>query len=277
MINGRKTSLKKSILLFGLALVAGIGVASFSFGTGEKQASAAEPGPKHWSDVLRKDSLGFLEAGKRDLRARIINFEPGAETPFHAHDVPGIRYVLEGATTIYQEDGTSKTYEAGSTFFAGPVGNTPMPPHKAKNNGKVNLKILAVELFPEGYKKKKKKASAAEPGPKRWSDVLRKDSLGFLEAGKHDLKMRIFNWEYGGETPYHTHDVPGARYVLEGEITIFEEDGTSKTYKSGGTYFAGPKIGNNPMPKHKAKITGKGKYRVLIVELIPEGHKKEKK
>lgn len=156
MINGRKTSIKKSILLFGLALVAGIIVASFSFGTGEKQASAAEPGPKRWSDVLQKDSLGFLEAGKRDLRARIINFEPGAETSFHAHDVPGIRYVLEGATTIYQEDGTSKTYEAGSTFFAGPVGNTPMPPHKAKNNGNVNLKILAVELFPEGYKKKQK-------------------------------------------------------------------------------------------------------------------------
>lgn len=152
MINGMKTSLKKSILLFGLTVVAGIGVASYSFGTGGKHASAAEPGPKRWSDVLQKDSLGFIEAGKRDLRARIIHFEPGAETPFHAHDVPGIRYVLEGATTIYREDGTSRTYETGSTFFAGPVGNTPMAPHKAKNNGKVNLKILAVELFPEEHK-----------------------------------------------------------------------------------------------------------------------------
>jgi quercetin dioxygenase-like cupin family protein len=149
MINGMKTSLIKSILLFGLTFVAGIGVASFSFGTGEKQASAAEPGPKRWSDVLRKDSLG-------------------------------------------------------------------------------------------------------------------------------DLKMRIFNWEYGGETPYHTHDIPGARYILEGEITIFEEDGTSKTYKAGDTYFAGPMVGNNPIAKHKAKITGKGKFRVLIVELIPEGYKKKK-
>jgi len=121
-----------------------------------------------------------------------------------------------------------------------------------------------------------KKAIAAEPVPKSWSDVLRKDSLGFLEAGKRDLKMRIFNWEYGGETPYHTHDVPGVRYVLEGEITIFEEDGTSKTYKAGDTYFAGPMVGNKPMAKHKAKITGKGKYRVLIVELIPEGYKKKK-
>jgi quercetin dioxygenase-like cupin family protein len=156
MIIGMKTSLKKSILLFGLTVVAGIGVASFSFGAGEKQASAAEPGPKRWSDVLRKDSLGFLEAGKRDL------------------------------------------------------------------------------------------------------------------------KMRIFNWEYGGETPYHTHDIPGARYILEGEITIFEEDGTSKTYKAGDTYFAGPMVGNNPIAKHKAKITGKGKFRVLIVELIPEGYKKKK-
>jgi hypothetical protein len=31
------------------------------------------------------------------------------------------------------------------------------------------------------------------------------------------------------------------------------------------------------MPPHKAKNNGKGKFRVLIVELIPEGYKKKKK
>lgn len=117
-------------------------------------AKAAEQKFKYWSTIMQEDSIGYLNAANKALRGRVITFEPGAVAKFHLHKVPGIRYVLEGTVTVKWKDGTSNEYEAGSTFFEGPIGNKPARTHEVSNDGQVVAKVWTVELIPESEKGK---------------------------------------------------------------------------------------------------------------------------
>lgn len=118
-------------------------------------AKAAEQTPKYWSTIMQENSIGLLNTADKALRGRTITFEPGAvSSKFHVHKVPGIRYVLEGSVTVEWKDGASNTYEAGSTFFEGPVGDAPARAHTVSNNGRIIAKVWAVELIPEEDMKK---------------------------------------------------------------------------------------------------------------------------
>ena len=110
--------------------------------------------PKYWSTIMQESSIGHLNAANKALRGRVITFEPGAVAKFHVHKFPGVRYILEGAVTVKRKDGTSKVYNAGSTFFEGPVGQNPAKAHEVSNDGLVVAKIWLVELIPEGDMKK---------------------------------------------------------------------------------------------------------------------------
>ena len=111
---------------------------------------------------------------------------------------------------------------------------------------------------------------AQTPAPKGFvSNEIRKEMLGDLAAGKYVLRAVELVMEPGAEVPFHVHKGPGIRYVLEGAITINWKEGKTETYEAGSTYFEGPGE-NHPAGTISAKNNGKGRCRVIIVELIPQ-------
>ncbi|MBI3456395.1 MAG: cupin domain-containing protein [Candidatus Rokubacteria bacterium] len=67
----------------------------------------------------------------------------------------------------------------------------------------------------------------------------------------------------GASPGVHSHDVPGARYVLEGEILFQEADGRRWTAKAGEVYWERGGI------THYTKNVSSGKLRLLEVLLKP--------
>ena len=79
----------------------------------------------------------------RQLRMRLLTIEPGGYIGLHSHkDRPAVVYFLQGTDTVFQADGTSKTFHAGDTSAA-----TKNTTHWHRNDGKDNVMLIAVDIF----------------------------------------------------------------------------------------------------------------------------------
>lgn len=69
----------------------------------------------------------------------------------------------------------------------------------------------------------------------------------------------------GVKTPVHTHEGPGPRYVLKGEITV-EDHGVTATYKAGQVFWetGEPMVAGN---------RGKEEAVMIIFEMVGSAHK----
>jgi quercetin dioxygenase-like cupin family protein len=67
----------------------------------------------------------------------------------------------------------------------------------------------------------------------------------------------------GASPGVHSHEVAGARYVLEGEILFQEADGRRWTKKVGEAYWEGAGV------THYTKNVGPGRLRLVEVLLKP--------
>ena len=106
----------------------------------------AQSEPKYRNDVITQNAIGALDAGHYAFRATITTVEPRSQIPFHIHESPGIRYMLEGALTIHWKEGQSQTFAAGSTYYEGPGENHPPGVMAATNATDGISKVLIVEL-----------------------------------------------------------------------------------------------------------------------------------
>jgi len=80
----------------------------------------------------------------RQLRMRIYKIEPGGYVGMHTHkDRPTVVYFLQGTLTVVASDGTSKTFRAGDMSSSGKDTE-----HWAKNDGRDDVLMLAVDIFP---------------------------------------------------------------------------------------------------------------------------------
>jgi quercetin dioxygenase-like cupin family protein len=111
-------------------------------------SKAQTPVPKITASMVQQVPLGELR-GKWDIKATMLVIEPGGQIPFHIHQGPGIRYVLEGAITINWKEGKTETFEAGSTYFEGPGENHPAGTMSARNSGQGLCRVVIVELIPQ--------------------------------------------------------------------------------------------------------------------------------
>lgn len=100
--------------------------------------------------ALQDVALGQIDMKNPMMRARKMTLPPGAKTPTHRHDGPGIRYVLDGEITIYWKDGTKHVYGPGDTYFEGQGENHPPHDMSAANEGDTPVTILIVDLHPGG-------------------------------------------------------------------------------------------------------------------------------
>ena len=123
--------------------------ASTILGSGPSAAQTPAAPKKFTANTLQQVSVGELPPGKWDMKATMLVIEPGGEIPFHVHNGPGLRYVLEGAITINWKVGKTQTFEAGSTYFEGPGENHPAGTMSARNDGKGPCRVVIVELVPQ--------------------------------------------------------------------------------------------------------------------------------
>lgn len=82
------------------------------------------------------------------------------------------------------------------------------------------------------------------------------------QFGATPLTTKVFKMTFpqGYKTPLHTHEGPGPRYVVRGQVKI-EEGGTSRVYGPGEVFWETGQW-------MSAENVGQGDAEVLIVELI---------
>lgn len=101
-------------------------------------------------------------------------------------------------------------------------------------------------------------ALAEQAAPAR--DVLLAKPLQLPSPSIFAKVIRV-SFPAGVKTPLHTHEGPGPRYVLKGEITV-EDHGVTATYKAGQVFWetGEPMIAGN---------RGKEEAVMIIFEMSP--------
>ncbi len=94
-----------------------------------------------WDGALLK----AYPEGQPEITISKITIQPGAQLPVHTHPNPLGGVILEGKLTVYKEDGTSHTFEAGDPILE--VVNTR---HFGKNTGEVPAVLIAFYVGVEG-------------------------------------------------------------------------------------------------------------------------------
>jgi quercetin dioxygenase-like cupin family protein len=84
-------------------------------------------------------------------------------------------------------------------------------------------------------------------------------------AGPAKLTANILNLVPGEETGWHTHGVPLAGIVLEGEITVDYGDKGTKTFRQGDAIAEAINV------PHNGKNTGTAPLRVFVLYMGAEG------
>lgn len=79
------------------------------------------------------------------VSSSVITLPPGMETGLHKHDAPMYAYILSGELTVTYDGGTTKVYKPGEAIMEA-VGTA----HNGKNNGKVDVQVLVVNIGAEG-------------------------------------------------------------------------------------------------------------------------------
>jgi quercetin dioxygenase-like cupin family protein len=158
----------------------------------------------------------------------IIEFPPGGGVPLHTHGGAHVVTVLDGAVTVV-EDGVETVYEAGESFTeaAGHI-------HEAFNAGEVPAHVAATWLLTEGAARTTLEGDGASERP----------AITVVSQAEYpDLKMdglfvelvRVLDFAPGAGVPFHSHGGPHLVLVLEGAITVTEED-VETVYEAGESF-----------------------------------------
>ena len=117
-----------------------------AFGLGTAVGQQAPPTDTKGIQVTQTSAidLGSLEGTQgRQLRLRLITFEPGAVVAIHSHkERPAFAYILQGTLTEYREGGYMKEYREGEF-----ITETPAVTHWAVNNGTKPVVLVGVDVF----------------------------------------------------------------------------------------------------------------------------------
>lgn len=96
---------------------------------------------RSWDGTL----LAPYPEGQPEITVSRISIEPGAELPVHSHPNPLAAVILAGELTLYKEDGTTRTFQAGDSFLE--VVNAK---HFGRNTGNFPTVLIAFYVGVEG-------------------------------------------------------------------------------------------------------------------------------
>jgi quercetin dioxygenase-like cupin family protein len=82
--------------------------------------------------------------------------------------------------------------------------------------------------------------------------------------GSPAFSFRVFTFEPGGHTPYHTHPFEHLNYVIDGEGVLVSENGDEHKIKKGDFALV------RPNEKHQYRNTSRDKPLVIICAVPKE-------
>lgn len=115
-------------------------------------------------------------------------------------------------------------------------------------------------------------ALALQPAPKpqftellSTSKTVMGEPIVYPTATPAKLTAGIVRMAPGAETGWHTHGVPLAGLILNGELTVDYGDKGQRTYKAGQAFAEAINI------PHSGKNTGSGVMRLFVIYMGAEG------
>jgi len=138
------------LALLSLSFAAGIALGTIA---GAQHAGAQDAGTAAPSvatllatgETILGQTVHYPDGAAARVTAAVVTLPPGAETGWHAHEVPLFGYVLAGELTVTYEGTGERTYRTGEAFMEA-VGT----PHSGRNRGTVPMRVLAVFMGAEG-------------------------------------------------------------------------------------------------------------------------------
>ena len=195
-----------------------------------------------------------------DLINLVVDFAPGARTPFHSHGGHGIVTVLEGEVIHRPEGGEERRVVAGESFL-----ELPGRPHTASNESQAKARVAFTALLPKGAEVTTVHGDPdpnPPPGPVldyRTSFEATNPSVTF------DLVNLVVDFAPGAWTPLHSHGGHGMVTVLEGEVVHRPHGGEERRVVAGESFL---EIPGHP---HTAGNVSGAKARVMFSVLLPKG------
>jgi quercetin dioxygenase-like cupin family protein len=193
----------------------------------------------------------------------IVDFDPGAWTPSHTHGGMLMVTVRNGELTVRDEQGVETIYKPGESFI-----EIPGEYLEIGNAGEELASVSTIALLPDGESLTTTKEGVsmddAPPGP----TVVYQHSQPVTEAlGDFELSQLISDFEPGAWTPMHMHGGMLVVMVINGDLTVRDEQGAEQVYTAGEAFVETPgvylEIGNE----------GDSLASVSTAALIPAGEK----
>jgi quercetin dioxygenase-like cupin family protein len=193
----------------------------------------------------------------------IMDIDPGAWTPVHKHDGPGMITVLEGVMTVRDDQDKATQYKQGETWY-----EVPEKWHAAGNDGTTPARIAVVFLLPKGGKLTTPKEGTISgelaPGP----TLLYSHRITLTEPlGEFEAIQLIMDIDPGAWTPVHKHGGPGMVTTLNGVFTVRNHEDKVFNFKEGETWYELPEM------YHSAGNDGSSKMSIAVLFLLPKGAK----
>jgi quercetin dioxygenase-like cupin family protein len=135
---GRRPILAAAAVTVGFASAFALGVA-----VGEQAPPTEAKGMNSSKPVTIDLGQEIDSLDGRQLRMRVISFEPGGVAPLHSHQGrPAVAYIAQGTLTEYREGGWVQEHPAGDT-----IREDHSVTHWAMNNGSQPVVVIAVDVF----------------------------------------------------------------------------------------------------------------------------------
>jgi quercetin dioxygenase-like cupin family protein len=194
-----------------------------------------------------------------DLVQTVLDFAPGAWTPPHTHGGQTFNLVLVGEITL-RENNTEQIFKPGEGWS-----DTPDQVHAAGNAGAAPARLLVTFLLPKEAPlttvQQGESSQQPPPGPTK---VYESRVALANPPTQADLIQVLLDFAPGAWTPPHTHGGQTLNTVLEGEITL-RENNTEKIFKPGEGWS------DTPDQVHAAGNAGAAKGSLAVAFLLPKG------
>jgi quercetin dioxygenase-like cupin family protein len=177
-------------------------------------------------------TAGLAQPARYNLAQNILNFDPGAATPFHRHPGQVLVTVLEGENTFIV-NGVEKLYKAGESFV-----ELPGDLVQARNAGASRMSVMATYLLPWEAPLSRPEPQDTTPLPRPITSYQFKTDLQPM-AEAFDAVQQVLDFAPGAATPVHTHPGILVVTVLAGELT-FKLNGADTVYKEGESFVEVP-------------------------------------
>jgi len=221
---------------------------SLAFG----QAQAPGPVVKYQFRVA-----GLPQPARFNIAQNILNFDPGAATPFHTHPGQVLVTMLEGENT-FTVNGAEKVYKAGDSFV-----ELPGEVAQARNSGTARMSVMATFILPWEAPLSRPQLGDKTPLPRPFvSYQFKTDVQPMTEP--YDVAQLVQDFAPGAATPFHTHPGIVLVTVLSGAIT-FNVNGGETVYKEGESFV------ELPNQVAQARNAGSVLARVMASFLLPPG------